>query len=197
MGSAFILISDTLAREKLLRQIGFVSKETILDVFEELPLKNERPSEYVKRVALARSQYFIKEHPLSCQETIVFSVKTVVACGRRILGKAKTLEEAKLFLTLLSGRRHRVYTCVCVMDADTLRHRVVCSVVKFKRLHGLELERYLQSHQWKDQNAGYGFHGMAGAFIDFLSGSACNAEGLPLYETSHLLQSFGVQPVWD
>ena len=45
---------------------------------------------------------------------VVLAADTVVAAGRRILGKAADEAEARAFLRLLSGRRHRVYTGVAV-----------------------------------------------------------------------------------
>ena len=42
------------------------------------------------------------------------SLDTAVVCGRRILQKAKDEAEARAQMKLLSGRRHRVMTCVAL-----------------------------------------------------------------------------------
>jgi septum formation protein len=44
----------------------------------------------------------------------VLAADTVVAVGRRILGKPADAAEAARFLALLSGRRHRVVTAVAL-----------------------------------------------------------------------------------
>ena len=47
----------------------------------------------------------------------ILAADTVVACGRRILPKAEDEATARACLTLLSGRRHRVYGGVALIDA--------------------------------------------------------------------------------
>ena len=63
----------------------------------------------------------------------MLAADTVVACGRRILPKAESPDEAAAFLRLLSGRKHRVLGGVAVIDpASRMVSRLVTTVVSFK-----------------------------------------------------------------
>ena len=64
-----------------------------------------------------------------------------------------------------------------------------------KRLSDIELNAYLASGEWHGKAGGYAIQGAAGAFIPWISGSFTGIVGLPLAETSALLQAAGY-PVW-
>jgi len=92
----------------------------------------------------------------------------------------------------MSGRAHRVYTAVAIIDAGgTLREKCVETRLKMKRLSDQEISFYLQSGEWNGKAGGYGIQGYAGAFITHLSGSYSNVVGLPVTETRHLLLASG------
>ena len=100
----FILASASPRRVELLRQIGLTPDQILPAEIDESPLKDEQPRELVARLAAAKVAAIAKDHP----EAYVLAADTVVACGRRILPKAETSDDARAFLKLLSGRRHRV-----------------------------------------------------------------------------------------
>ena len=113
---------------------------------------------------------------------------TVVACGRRILPKAETREQAAACLDLLSGRRHVVYGGLCMIDGTGVEvSRVVKTVVKFKVLSVEDKRRYLDSGEWEGKAGGYAIQGMAASFIPFISGSYTNVVGLSLSDVSAML----------
>jgi septum formation protein len=118
----------------------------------------------------------------------VLAADTVVGAGRRILPKAETELQARACLALLSGRRHRVYTAVCLIAPGRgVRVRLGESIVTFKRLTPAEIDAYLDSGEWQGKAGGYAIQGRAAAFVKFLSGSHSTVVGLPLYETAQLL----------
>jgi septum formation protein len=127
----------------------------------------------------------------------IVAADTVVACGRRILPKPEVENEARDCLRLLSGRRHRVYGGVCIVDpAGRTRTRRVVTAVSFKRLTEREVDGYIRSGEWRDKAGGYAIQGRAGAFVTGIVGSYFNVVGLPLYETLTLLEGMGfVAPV--
>ena len=176
----FILASASPRRLELLAQVGLVPDEVIPAEIDETPHKAELPRDYVARMALQKHQKVAREG------AIVLAADTVVACGRRILGKPEDAAQARQFLQLLSGRRHRVYTAVCVGE----RVKTVMTQVKFKRLSTAEIEGYLASNEWQGKAGGYAIQGRAAAFVPFISGSYSNVVGLPLAETTSLLRLF-------
>jgi septum formation protein len=122
----------------------------------------------------------------------ILAADTVVACGRRILGKPEDEAVARRFLALLSGRRHRVYGgAVAVAPDGRIASRLVVSQVGFKRLTEAEIAAYLATGEWRGKAGGYAIQGRAAEFVDWMSGSYSNVVGLPLYETARLLFGLG------
>ena len=125
------------------------------------------------------------------EHTLILTADTEVSVGRRILGKPSNEAEAVQFLLLLSGRRHRVTTAVCLTRGTQRWTRRVETRVKFKRLSDAEVSAYIRSGEWHDKAGGYDIRGLAGAFIPEIIGSHTNVVGLPLCETAGLLQGAG------
>jgi septum formation protein len=181
-----VLASASPRRLDLLRQIGIEPARVAPADIDETPAKRELPMDYARRMARAKAT------AVASRGDIVLAADTVVACGRRILPKAGTVEEARACLDLLSGRRHRVLGAVCIVGADgARRERLVVSVVRFKRLDAGEIEAYLSSDEWNGKAGGYAIQGRAAGFVSFLSGSYSNVVGLPLFEVTQMLRAGG------
>ena len=121
----------------------------------------------------------------------MLAADTVVALGRRQLGKPADAGEAARFLALLSGRRHRVVTAVVLRAGDAERQRVVETAVRFKRLSEAEIAAHVASGDWRGKAGGYALQGRAGMLIPWIGGSYSNVVGLPLAETVALLEGAG------
>ena len=125
----------------------------------------------------------------------VLGADTVVAAGRRILPKTEDVEAARRCLELLSGRRHRVYSAVTLVDANGVaRHRLSTSIVALKRLTVAEIDAYLIDGEWRGKAGGYAIQGYAESWVRMLSGSHSGVMGLPLFETRALLAAAGLLP---
>lgn len=179
-----ILGSASPRRRDLLGQIGVVPDAISPADIDETPLKAELPRLYVERMAREKNAAIDGDG-------LVLTADTVVSAGRRILGKPVDVTQAAQFLLLLSGRRHRVTTSVCLRDGDTLRQRTVQTRVKMKTLSDSELSAYLRSNEWQGKAGGYAIQGIAAAFIPQINGSYTNVVGLPLTETANLLVGMG------
>lgn len=187
----FILASASPRRVDLLCQIGITPDQILPAAIDETPLKNELPRQLVARLAMAKAAAIAKDHA----GAFILAADTVVACGRRIMPKAETPEQARAFLKLLSGRRHRVIGGIAIVAPDgTMRERVVETAVTFKRLSDAELDAYLASEEWQDKAGAYAIQGLAAKFVRRLNGSYSNVVGLPLFETSQLLAGLGYAP---
>ena len=181
-----VLGSNSPRRKDLLNSIGikidFIAGANI----DETPLKGEVPREYVKRMAFEKSIALEKNN-----KDYLLTADTIVVRGRRIIGKPATRDQARKFLQLLSGCRHKVITSVCLAVNGDRSFRTVETIVKFKCLATEEIEQYLQTNEWTDKAGGYGIQGVASVFIPFISGSYTNVVGLPLTETAALLRGAG------
>ncbi|KHQ54472.1 MULTISPECIES: Maf family protein [Mameliella] len=181
-----ILGSGSPRRRELLAQLGVTADDIRPPDIDEDPKKGEQPRPYCVRLAREKAEA-IPSDP----DEIVLSADTTVAMGRRILGKPADEKEAAQFLTLLSGRRHRVITAVAVRRGEKVWERDVVTQVKMKMLSNEELNAYLHSGDWRGKAGGYGIQGPAGALIPWISGSFTAVVGLPLAETANLLQAAG------
>jgi septum formation protein len=183
-----VLASASPRRLELLRQIGVVPDHVEPADIDETPRPRELPAGHVVRLAEAKARAVRPRHP----DAFILAADTVVACGRRILPKAEDETTARACLTLLSGRRHRVYGGVALLTpGGDLAIRRVVSQVMFKRLSDQELAAYLASGEWHGKAGGYAIQGHAAALIPWIAGSYSNVVGLPLYETAQLLAGRG------
>jgi len=172
----------------LLRQIGVEPDEIDPSDIDETPLRDETPRLAATRLALAKAQSAHARRP----EAFVLAADTIVAVGRRMLGKAADEAEARKFLSLISGRAHRVLSAVCLIAPDgRVAARRSESRLIFKRLTAAEIAAYLAGGEWRDKAGAYAIQGRAGAFVVSLSGSYSGVVGLPLYETACLLDGLG------
>ncbi len=185
-----ILGSGSPRRLEILATLGLTPDAVRPPDIDEDPVKDELPRPYVDRIIRAKAAAVPSD-----AGDVVLVADTTVAVGRRILGKPAGEAEARAFLTLLGGRRHRVYTGIAVKTDDRLMTRIVESRVKMKRLSQVELDGYIATGDWKGKAGGYAIHGPAGAFFPWISGSHSAIVGLPMVETAQLLQAAGID-VW-
>ena len=189
-----ILASQSPRRKHLLAEAGIFADKIIAADIDETSLKNERPADYVLRMALK------KAHVVAGQQgsQFILSADTAVACGRRILPKAETMEEAKRCLELLSGRSHRVYGGICLyLPNGQYRIKLSVSRVKFRSLSERDKQAYLHSKEWQGKAGGYAIQGRGGLYIRRITGSYSNIVGLDIHKASGLLLGAGfnyVQP---
>lgn len=185
----FILASASPRRLQLLAQAGFSPDQVIPATIDETPCKGELPAPYASRMAAEKAAAVERTNP----GAIILAADTVVACGRRILPKAEDEQTARRCLDLLSGRRHRVYTAVCVMAPQGTRNALVMTVVKLGHLRPQAIDRYLASGEWQGKAGGYAIQGLAETFIPWIRGSYSNVVGLPIAEISTMLEVIGVK----
>ena len=182
-----VLASASPRRLALLAQVNVEPDAVIAADIDETPRKAELPGSLAVRLARAKAEAVVAREP----QALVVAADTVVACGRRILPKAQTPDEARACLALLSGRAHKVFTGVCLIDGAHIGEKLVVTRVLMKRLSDEEMMAYLASGEWRGKAGGYAIQGRAGAFIRSLSGSYSNVVGLPLFETVNLLAGVG------
>ena len=185
-----VLASGSARRRDLLRQIGI--EPSIVDPphIDERHRPRELPLTYAGRMARGKLAAIAPRHP-GCW---VLAADTVVACGRRILPKAETEADARACLALLSGRRHRVLGGIAIAGPDgRSAHRVVTTVVAFKRLTAREIDAYVATGDWHGKAGGYAIQGHAATFIPWINGSYGNVVGLSLSDTVAMLTGLGWQ----
>lgn len=189
MKNKLILASASPRRVDLLAQAGIIPSDIIPANIDETPLKGEKGRDLALRLAIAKAQAVQKDG------AFILAADTVVACGRHILPKAETEEDAALCLELLSGRRHHVFGGIAITtpQGKTIS-RVVDTMVQFKALTAAEKARYIASREWDGKAGGYAIQGLAAGFIKGIRGSYSNIVGLSLYDSLQMLNGLGFSP---
>jgi septum formation protein len=183
-----VLASASPRRLELLRQVGLEPDRVAPADIDESQLPDETPRLMALRLARGKAQAAAALAP----GAFVLAADTVVALGRRVMGKPADEVQARRWLTLLSGRAHQVLTGVAVIAPDgRIASRLGEARLRFKRLTAAELDGYLAGGEWRGKAGAYGVQGAAGGFVTTLQGSYTAVVGLPLYETLALLDGLG------
>jgi len=181
------LASASPRRCELLDQIQVSYGVQPVDI-DESHQPGETAEQYVRRLALekARAGYRL------CPERPALGADTIVVCGQRIMGKPADKQMANEMLSLLSGRSHRVMTAVAICDANHEQCLLSSSEVEFAELSPAQIDAYWQTGEPEDKAGAYAIQGRAAQFIKNIRGSYSGIVGLPLYETTALLNTVGI-----
>jgi septum formation protein len=183
-----VLASASPRRLDLLAQAGLTPHAIDPADIDETPLKDETPRLAALRLAVGKARAAAARHP----DAYVLAADTIVAVGRRMLGKPADEAQARKMLSLISGRAHKVLTGVAVIaPGGREASRLSETRVTFKRLTVAETDRLIAGGDWNGAAGGYKIQGLAGAHVLALSGSYTGVVGLPLYETLNLLTGLG------
>ena len=193
------LASQSPRRQELLKQIGVKYEMLAPEPGEdtesiEASHPNEKARDYVARVTLAKSVIALNRHieralpwaPILCADTTVSLPGHI---GGEILGKPFDVVDADRILKLLSGKTHQVLTAIALrISPDSEPVSVVqISEVAFTQLSEDQITKYIASGEAFGKAGAYGIQGLASAFIGSITGSYSGIMGLPLAETSQLL----------
>jgi septum formation protein len=194
------LASASPRRRELLKQIGVRFEVLLLRAHpsraevDETPHPGEDPRDYVLRLALAKAE----AGNMACRARRlpvypVLAADTTVTVDGAIIGKPANRAEAETTLKLLAGRRHEVLTAVAMAFDDQAEVTLSASSVEFAPLDAHAIKRYVASGESHDKAGAYAIQGRAAAFVSRLEGSYSGVMGLPLCETTQLLQKFGIE----
>jgi len=196
----FYLASRSPRRRELLKQVGLDFEMLLLrsdprrgvDV-DETPLAGEPPLDYALRIARRKAEVGVHVAGLrSLRAKPVLAADTTVVLGDRIIGKPADRDDAVGILNDLSGHTHQVISVVAMAFRDRIEDRVSISHVTFRALKPEEIDWYVATGEPMDKAGAYGIQGRAAMFVTKIEGSYSGIMGLPLAETTELLQRFGI-----
>ncbi len=125
----------------------------------------------------------------SCEEKgIIIAADTVVYMDK-IMGKPKDYTEGFEMLKSLSGKLHKVYTGICIIDNEENRKVVDYeeTIVEFYDLSDSFIKKYLDTQEYKDKAGAYGIQGYGELLVKGINGCYNNVKGLPLTKLNNLL----------
>jgi len=191
------LASASPRRHEILTQLGIPHDVLRLPAVageDEPRMPGESPADYVKRTArdkaLRALDFLASPAGAPFEPRPVLAADTTVILEDDILGKPADIEEARDMLSRLSGREHEVRTAVVVTTPQRLLEAVSVTTVSFAVLSPDDIAAYCASGEPMDKAGAYGIQGLAGLFIEHISGSYTGVMGLPVHETGRLLRRF-------
>ncbi|WP_444994651.1 Maf family protein [Aliikangiella sp. IMCC44359] len=184
------LASRSPRRQELLRQIGVEFQLLDLAINESVS-SNELPLDYVQRMAQEKAKTgwsLLQQQKISTShKNAVLAADTCVVLRDNILGKPKDLDDSIAIIRLLSGNVHQVMTSVSLINEDGISTQTSITDVEFAKLTNQQIVCYCQSGEGMDKAGSYAIQGFAAQFVKSIKGSYSGVVGLPLYETSLLL----------
>ncbi len=189
------LASQSPRRRQLLDQLGVVHQLLLPTPDEDAEAleavhPGELPADYVQRVtALKLRAAVARRKARGLPPAPVLCADTTVALGRRILGKPADADEARASLRALAGHSHRVLTAVAVHDGRRVHQALSVSSVRFATLPPAVIEAYIASGDCFGKAGAYAIQSALGGWVAGISGSYSGIMGLPLFETTQLLQA--------
>ena len=134
------------------------------------------------KAAAARAQY----------TGAILAADTAVVLEDTVLGKPRDQQDAIGMLGQLSGRRHEVMTGVALLWDGGERVVLSTTEVRFREIDPDEALAYWHSGEPRGKAGAYAIQGLAGAFVESISGSYTGVVGLPVFETAALLADAGI-----
>ena len=172
-----ILASQSPRRRELLLSITNDFSIHAADI-DETPLSDEKPEQYVSRLALEKARVVSAQNP----NAMVVGSDTSVVINGIILGKPIDKDDSKRMLTLLSGNTHQVMTAFSLVRDNSEYTEVVITDVSFTELSEQTIDKYWLTGEPQDKAGSYAIQGIGGKFVKKINGSVSSVIGLPLVE---------------
>ena len=171
-----ILASNSPRRREILGNFidfNVISKET-----QEIKDDSFLPWTTVTALAFEKGIEVAKDY----EDKIVLSADTLVELDGKLLGKPKNREDARVMIRSLSGKTHNVYTGYAIFKLSQKIKYVSYdkSSVKFYDLSDDEIEKYLDTDEYKDKAGAYGIQGKGSLLVEKIEGDFFNIVGFPI-----------------
>jgi len=183
-----VLASTSPRRRQILALLG-VPFEVIAPEFEERISAQLPADQEVLEFALGKAQSVATKHPGS----IVIGSDTMIELSGEKIGKPADREDARRILRALSGKTHRIFTSVALVDSGERGIMNVETVsVEMRRYTEEEIENYLRSGESDDKAGAYSIQGQGSDLIKSICGDYLAAVGMPLRRIALYLKSRGL-----
>lgn len=189
MEQKIILASTSPRRRELLGQI-LEKFEVIPGNYEEDMTLKLSPDELAMELSHGKAADVAKD-----KAGIIIGSDTFISLDNEVLGKPHTPQKAKETLSKLSGKTHKIYTGLTIIN--TITNEIIqdyeITKITFKELSEKEIEDYIETKEPLDKAGAYALQGIGAKLIIKIEGSRTSAIGLPLEKLSQHLKSMGVK----
>ncbi len=188
-----VLGSTSVFRRELLTRLQLPFETASPDI-DETPLLNEKAEDLVARLAFEKAKKVAQQYT----DALIIGADQVGVVENQILGKPLTLENARVQLQYLSGKRIRFYIGMCLLDTRSNQTETSIDTydVLFRALSPAIIESYLQKEQPLQCAASCKADGLSVTLIEEFNGKDFTALiGLPLISLTKMLEKMGFDPL--
>lgn len=176
-----ILASNSPRRRELLSKLNYTF--TIIPSVGDEVSTAKLPVDIAKELANRKALEVFKAHP----DAVVIGCDTVVELDGQLLGKPKSVVDAKQMLTALSGKTHLVHTGVCIVHKLGVWLFADTTQVVFDNLSAQQIDDYIATGSPMDKAGAYGIQDSG--FVSHIVGSYDNVVGFPTERVAVILQT--------
>ena len=184
-----ILASSSIHRKKLLRQLKL--KFTVIKPnIDESRKKGEEINKFIKRLSYEKAMKVAANNT----DAIVIGSDEVALIDGKVLGKPKTVNNAKKQLRSLSGKKIIFKTGICVicLSENKIYKSVVNYSLKMKKLSNSQIENYIKNEDMLNCAGSIRIEGLAIGLVEKAEGQdPTSIIGLPLIRLTSYLENLG------
>ena len=171
-----ILASGSPRRKLLLEEAGFYFDVKPMDIDEtfDVAMPVEQVAEFLANKKADAAKSILQD------DEILLTADSVVVLQDKIYNKPIDFNDAYRILAFLSGKKHTVYTGVCIMDQQKKISFTGASQVYMRELSDGEVRWYIDQYKPYDKAGSYAVQEWVGLCkISSIEGSYANIMGLP------------------
>lgn len=189
-----ILASKSPRRREILTMLGVAHTVLSLDVDEDGEREHIDPATLVmglaSRKVRAAWDAVIQNTPDT--DAVILSADTIVYDGEHVLEKPIDKDDAHRMISMLSGKRHAVYTGIAAMYKGKLAMDVSETHVTFRKLSEDDIAAYVATGEPMGKAGSYAVQGKGSLLVEKIEGDYYNVVGLPVARLDDMLKgAFG------
>ncbi len=184
-----ILASKSKARRKLLKQIGLKIVTVETNVKED-----KNASSGLKALVIGNSLKKVKAAAKKFTKGIVIGADTVVYVKGHLIGKPKSIKDARNTIKLLCRNPHWVYSGLAVFDIESKRIYTAYDKTKVYMafLSDKQIKDYCRKFLPLDKAGSFDIQGPGALFVERIEGCYYNVVGLPLAKLVKILAKLDI-----
>ncbi len=184
-----ILASTSPQRRQIFALLG-IPFDVIEPTFEERVSADLSIRDEVLAFALGKARSVALYHA----DAIVIGSDTMIALDGDKFGKPSDRNDARRMLRALSGKTHRIFTGVAIIDrAGGTGLEIVAQIdVDMRQLSATEIDSYLACDESSDKAGAYSIQGQGAELIAAIRGDYLAAVGMPLIPIADYLTARGL-----
>lgn len=185
-----LILGSTSPRRKQLLESAGVVFVSVSPEFDESNIKigNSKADAFVIELAKRKAESLVSKYP----DDVILAADTVVVIDDEVLGKPNDESEAMRMLRKLDGKKHFVYTGVCIIYKDKIDSFMETAAVYFNHLSEDDIKTYVQTKEPMDKAGAYAIQGIGSQFIEKYEGDFHTIMGLPLKAVLSKLKKYPI-----